>query len=136
MSKETAKRYVGIFKWLYSISAILLLGLGIFTLLNTNASFITEVISKAKINLPSNINHGTVLGVFLIGYAAVNLIEALLFKRAADDGRKTTLLIILLIISVVSAICNVVATFNVSSLCNLFVNVLTLYAVIVLRKNA
>lgn len=136
MSTESAKKFLGVFKWLYIIIAVLSLVLGIFILLNSNAEFVAEALKNIKVQLPADLNPATVLSISLIVSALVNFVEAYLFKRVIDDGSKSTLLMVLLSLSVGSSIYTVITAFSISNVISLCINAITLYAVFTLRKSA
>ena len=140
MSSDSAKKALGIFKWIYIIEGVFAFLLGALFFAARNSQELLKVsdqfVSSTNVQLPDGMNLGTLLGMVFVFAAIITFVEAWLFSRAKKDGKKTTLLMVLLVISSISGVYSLITSFSVSKIITLVLAVLSLYAVYVVRKEA
>lgn len=140
MNGDSAKKALGIFKWIYIIEGIFagLLGVLFFVFQNSEplVKASDELVNTSNIQLPGGMSLGVFMGTVFVFAAIFIFIEAWLFSRAKKDGKKTTLLMVLLVLSSISSIYNLITKFSVSNIISLVLALISLYAVYVVRKEA
>lgn len=140
MSNESAKKTLGVFKWIYIIEGIFsgLIGVLFFVYQNHEALIKAsdKIINTSNFKLPDGMSLAVFLGIAFVAIAIFDFIDAWLFSRAKKDGKKTTLLMVLLVLSSISGIYNLVTAFSVFNITSLVIVLVSLYAVYVVRKAA
>lgn len=140
MSSDSAKKALGIFKWIYIIEGVFTGLLGVLFLVYQNHEALVKAsdnfINTSSVQLPDGMSLAVYIGTVLCFAAVFTLIEAWLFSRAKNDGKKTTLLMVLLALSTVSGIYNLITAFGISNIISLVLTLISLYAVYVVRKEA
>ena len=140
MSSESAKKALGVFKWIYIIEGVFAGLLGVLFLANQNHEALIKasdnLVNTSNIQFPDGISLAVFLGTGFVMIAIFIFIEAWLFSRAKKDGKKTTLLMVLLVLSSISGIYNLITSFSVPNIITLALALISLYAVYIVRKEA
>ena len=140
MNSDSAKKALGLFKWIYIIEGVFTGLLGVLFFVNQNNEALVKasdnIVNTSSIQLPDGMSLALFMGTVLVSSAIFTLIEAWLFSSAKNDGKKTTLLMVLLVISTVSGIYKLITSFVISNITSLVLTLISLYAVYVVRKEA
>ena len=140
MSNDSAKKTLNVFKWIYIIEGIFTGLLGVLFLANKNNNDLIKIsdnlVNTSNLQLPDGMSLAVFLGTTFVFAAIFIFIEAWLFNRAKNDGKKTTLLMVLLVLSTISSIYSLITAFNISNIINLVLSSILLYAVYIIRKEA
>ena len=140
MSSDSAKKTLGVFKWIYIIEGIFTCLLGVLFFANQNNEELVKIsdnlVNTSNLQLPDGMSLAVFLGTTFVFGAIFIFIEAWLFNRAKNDGKKTTLLMVLLVLSTISSIYSIITAFSISNIINLVLALIPLYAVYTVRKEA